>query len=102
MSHLKLLVGSCRQSAGDIPAPPPPQLLPSTRITSSSMKDTLHFETAQWYHPRAPPRAGVAKWQTHRTQNATRKLVRVRIPLPAPQFFSPGISEENRILRGRL
>ena len=75
---------SCHQSAGDIPAPPPPQSRPSIRIESLWMKDTLHFMTAQWYYPRAPPRAGVAKWQTHRTQNATRKLVRVRIPLPAP------------------
>jgi hypothetical protein len=28
--------------------------------------------------------AGVAKWQTQRTQNPPRQLVRVRIPLPAP------------------
>ena len=28
--------------------------------------------------------AGVAKWQTQRTQNAPGKPVRVRIPLPAP------------------
>jgi hypothetical protein len=36
------------------------------------------------YNSSAP--AGVAKWQTQRTQNASEKSMRVRIPLPAPPF----------------
>ena len=42
--------------------------------------------------------AGVAKWQTHRTQNAAGQPVRVRIPLPAPEFMNRPLNTDRALL----